>query len=291
MFEDGGDDFDMMNVIGGFRLQDRSATAPAIEVEDVHRGFGGRRVLRGISFRVEEGETLCILGGSGDGKTTLLKVLIGALRPDAGRVRIYGDDVYALPEREQSALRRKIGVTFQSGALLNSMTLAENLALPLEYHTELDRETIATMVKIKLQQVDLLHAADLKPNEVSGGMKKRAAVARALAMDPEILFYDEPSAGLDPTATARVDRLINDLKTGMGITSVVVTHEMESVRRIADHVLLQYRGQVLLDGSLGDLLESSEPRVRQFVDGDLDAMAQTSSSLATYHHDLLVPHE
>ncbi len=259
-----------------------------IEVEDVHKSFGDLHVLRGISFRVREGETLCILGASGDGKTTMLKVLMGVLRPDSGRVRIYGQDVYDADPEEVAALRRKIGVTFQSGALLNSMSLAENVALPLEYHTQLDEDTIATMVKIKLQQVDLLQAADRRPNEVSGGMKKRAAVARALAMDPKVLFYDEPSAGLDPIATASLDRLINDLKTGMGITSVVVTHEMESVRRIADRVLLQYRGQVLLDGTLQELLDSQAPRIQQFVTGDLESMAQTSKALGAYHRDLLM---
>ncbi len=260
---------------------------PVIEVLDVHKSFGDLHVLRGISFRIEEGQTLCILGASGDGKTTMLKVLMGVLPPDSGRVKIFGEDVYGADAEQFADLRRRIGVTFQSGALLNSMTLAENVALPLEYHTELDDEIIATMVKIKLQQVDLLHAADRRPNEVSGGMKKRAAVARALAMDPKILFYDEPSAGLDPIATASLDRLINDLKTEMGITSVVVTHEMESVRRIADRVLLQYRGQVLLDGTLQDLLDSPEQRVQRFVNGDLESMAQ-SKSLDAYHRDLLV---
>ena len=259
-----------------------------IEVEEVHKSFGDVHVLRGISFQVHEGQTLCILGASGDGKTTMLKVLMGALAPDSGRVSIFGQDIYNAEPEEVAELRRKIGVTFQSGALLNSMSLAENVALPLEYHTELDEETIATMVKIKLQQVGLLPAADRRPSEVSGGMKKRAAVARALAMDPEILFYDEPSAGLDPIATASLDRLINDLKTGMGITSVVVTHEMESVRRIADRVLLQYRGQVLLHGALQDLLDSTEPRVQQFVTGDLESMALTSTAVGAYHRDLLM---
>ncbi len=267
---------------------DPADPAAVIEVEDVHKSFGAQKVLRGISFRVSEGETLCVLGASGDGKTTLLKVLMGVLEPDAGRVRIYGQDLYGLDAGELQTLRRRIGVTFQSGALLNSMTLAENVALPLEYHTGLDDETIATVVKIKLQQVGLRAAADLLPSEVSGGMKKRAAVARALAMDPEILLYDEPSAGLDPIATARLDRLINDLKTGMGITSVVVTHEMESVRRIADRVLLQYRGEVLLDGSLAELLDSPDRRVQQFVSGDLDGMAVTSTSITAFHRDLLV---
>ena len=264
-----------------------SGTA-VIEVEDVHKSFGPVHVLRGISFRVLEGETLCILGASGDGKTTMLKVLMGVLKPDSGRVLIHGQDVYNADPEELAGLRRKIGVTFQSGALLNSMSLAENVALPLEYHTQLDDDTIATMVKIKLQQVDLLPAAERRPSEVSGGMKKRAAVARALAMDPEILFYDEPSAGLDPIATASLDRLINDLKNGMGITSVVVTHEMESVRRIADRVLLQYRGQVLLHGTLQELLDSQEPRIQRFVTGDLESMAQASTALGAYHRDLLM---
>jgi phospholipid/cholesterol/gamma-HCH transport system ATP-binding protein len=261
---------------------------PAIEVEDIHHSYGHGPVLQGISFRVERGETLCILGGSGDGKTTLLKTLIGALRPDSGRVLIEGEDICCMTESQLQLFRRTVGVTFQSGALLNSMTIAENVALPLEYHTELDDETIATMVKIKLQQVDLLHAADLKPDEVSGGMKKRAAVARALAMDPRILFYDEPSAGLDPIASARIDRLINDLKDSMGITSVVVTHVMESVRHIADHVIMQHRGRVLLDGTLEDLLGSENSRVRQFVNGDLEGIATGSTSLESYHRDLLM---
>ncbi len=263
-------------------------STPVIEVDGVHRSFGSHKVLCDVSFRLEEGQTLCILGASGDGKTTLLKVLMGVLPPDAGRVLIFGKDIYAISSEELQELRRGIGVTFQSGALLNSMSLAQNVALPLEYHTELDDDTIATMVKIKLQQVGLLDAADRRPSEVSGGMKKRAAVARALAMDPRMLFYDEPSAGLDPIATSRIDRLINDLKTGMGITNVVVTHEMESVRRIADRVLLQYRGTVLLDGSLEDLLESSEPRVQQFVNGDIESLALAPTTLAAYHRDLLL---
>lgn len=269
-------------------MSDSATTGPFLVVDDVHHRFGDVEVLRGVSFNVEAGETLCILGGSGDGKTTLLKVMMGALKPTSGRVLVEGEDVCSMSGEALQDFRRKIGVTFQSGALLNSMTVAENLALPLEYHTRLDAETIDTIVKIKLQQVDLRLAADLRPNELSGGMKKRAAIARALALDPKILFYDEPSAGLDPIATARIDRLINDLKENMGITSVVVTHVMESVRRIADHVILQYRGQVLLDGTLADLLSSDDPRVRQFVNGDLEPLQKDTTSLESYHLDLLM---
>lgn len=264
------------------------STDPFLVVDDVHHRYGDHEVLRGISFTVAAGETLCILGGSGDGKTTLLKIMIGALKPTAGRVLLEGEDICSMSAEQLQEFRRKIGVTFQSGALLSSMTIAQNLALPLEYHTRLDAETIDTIIKIKLQQVDLRQATDLRPNELSGGMKKRAAIARALALDPKILFYDEPSAGLDPIATARIDRLINDLKGNMGITSVVVTHVMESVRRIADHVILQYRGKVLLDGSLNDLLSSSNPQVRQFVDGDLEPLKKDTTSLESYHLDLLM---
>jgi phospholipid/cholesterol/gamma-HCH transport system ATP-binding protein len=260
----------------------------AIEVEDVHVRYGHVEVLKGVSFSALRGETLCILGGSGGGKTTLLKVLIGALRPTSGRVIIDGEDTSRMSERDRNRVRRKIGVTFQSGALFSSLSVAENVGLPLEFHSRLDRDTVSTLVKIKLQQVDLLHAADRAPEEISGGMKKRAAVARALALDPSILFYDEPSAGLDPIATSRLDRLVNDLKTSMGITSVVVTHVLESVRRIADHVLMLHGGKVLLDGSLGDLMGSADPLVRQFVAGDLEALAAEKGLLATYHRDLLM---
>jgi phospholipid/cholesterol/gamma-HCH transport system ATP-binding protein len=270
-------------------MNDSGVESPdVIELEDVHKSFGAVHVLRGVSCKVKKGETLCILGGSGGGKTTLLKVLIGALRPTSGRIVIDGEDTTRMRESELNHVRRKIGVMFQSGALFNSMTVAENVALPLEYHTKLDDDTIATMVKIKLQQVDLLHAAGRKPSEISGGMSKRAAVARALALDPKILFYDEPSAGLDPIATSRIDRLVNQLKASMAMTSVVVTHVMESVRRIADHVLMLHLGHVLLDGTLDDLLGSKEPLVRQFVEGDLEGLATTTNPLEEYHRDLLI---
>ncbi len=260
----------------------------AIEVENVTKRFGGLEVLRGVSFRVAWGETVCILGGSGGGKSTLLKVLIGAIPPTSGRVVIDGVDIARIKAAQLDKVRLKIGVMFQSGALLNSLTVSENVALPLEYHTRLDPDTIGTGVKIKLQQVDLLAAADRLPDQISGGMQKRAAVARALALAPRILFYDEPSAGLDPIATARIDRLINSLKRNMRMTSIVVTHVMESVQRIADHVVMLYQGRVLLDGGLKDLMESKDPLVSQFVRGDLEGLATGTSDISRYHKDLLV---
>ncbi len=259
-----------------------------IIVESVSKRFGSTEVLKGISFEVKERETTCILGGSGGGKSTLLKVMIGVLKPTSGTIIIDGEDTRGFNERQWDHVRRKLGVMFQSGALLNSMTVGENVALPLEHHTRLDRDTIATVVKIKLHQVDLLHAADLRPAEISGGMQKRAAVARALALDPKILCYDEPSAGLDPIATTRLDQLISRLKTTMGMTNVVVTHVMESVQRIADHVIMLDKGKVILDGDLDRLAASDDPRVRQFRTGELDGPAFGTTAPQDYLKDLLL---
>ena len=250
--------------------------------------FGKVEVLRGISFKVKAGENLCILGGSGGGKSTLLKCMTLVLRPSAGRVVIDGIDTSTLKERQLDEVRRKFGVMFQGGALLNSMSIGENIALPIRYHTKLDAETIDTMVKMKLHQVDLLHAADRRPSAISGGMQKRAAVARALALDPKILFYDEPSAGLDPIATTRIDQLINRLKSSMRMTGVVVTHVMESVQRIADHIIMLEKGRVILDGSLEDLMTSDNPLIRQFRTGDLTGPGGGETSVEDYVKDLLM---
>jgi phospholipid/cholesterol/gamma-HCH transport system ATP-binding protein len=261
---------------------------PIIRVENVHLRFGRVEVLRGVSFDVKPRETLCILGGSGGGKSTLLKIMIGHLKPTSGRVIIDGDDIVPMREAELNVVRRKFGVMFQLGALLNSMTIADNVALPIEFHTKLDDEVIATMVKIKLNQVDLREAAQKHPSEISGGMQKRAAIARALARDPKLLFYDEPSAGLDPISTTRIDLLINELKSVMGITNVVVTHVMESVRRIADHVVMLDRGRLVLDGSLADLMASHEPLIKAFVSGDLEAVEAGTERHDAFFRDLLM---
>lgn len=261
---------------------------PIIEVQDVHMSFGDVRVLQEVGFKVEAGRTMCILGGSGGGKSTLMKIMMGALRPASGRVMLDGEDICGMDERDLDRIRRKFGVMFQSGALLNSLTVAENVALPLRHHSRHDPETIDTIVKIKLHQVDLLHAHDLLPSELSGGMLKRAAVARALAMDPKILFYDEPSAGLDPVTTTRMDQLITQLRDTMGMTNVVVTHVMESVARIADHVIMLDRGRLVLDGTLEDLMRSTDPRVRQFRTGELGDRAAQATSTKDYIRDLLM---
>ena len=262
---------------------------PIVHVEDVHVTFGRTAVLRGVSFSVQQGETVCILGGSGGGKSTLLKTMIGEVPPVTGRIAIKGHDICAIDSKELDEVRRRyFGVMFQSGALLNSLSVAENVALPLRYHHQRhDPETVDTMVKIKLQMVDLLHAADRRPSEISGGMVKRAAIARALAMDPPLLFYDEPSAGLDPIATTRIDTLINKLRDSMGMTNVVVTHVLESVERIADHIIMLDHGQVILDGTYDDLMQSDDPRVVQFRSGDLSGPATGQTSQQDYLSDLL----
>jgi phospholipid/cholesterol/gamma-HCH transport system ATP-binding protein len=238
----------------------------AISVVDLGVGYGGREILHGISFKVRRGETLVILGGSGCGKSTLLRTLVGLQRPTAGEVWIDGVDIAKIPEREMDAIRLNMGMSFQGGALFGSMTVGENVALPLREHTRLEESTIEVMVRIKLGQVGLANFQDYMPSELSGGMKKRAAVARALAMDPRILFFDEPSAGLDPIIAAGMDQLILNLKKAYAMTIVVVTHELTSAFLIGNRMVLLDRGHIVAMGTKEELRASTHPRVRQFLD-------------------------
>jgi phospholipid/cholesterol/gamma-HCH transport system ATP-binding protein len=241
-------------------------TIPAISVSNLRVSYGEREILHGISFDVRKGETLVILGGSGSGKSTLLRTLVGLEKPTAGEVRINGVDTAHLSEREMKAIRMKMGMSFQGSALFGSMTVGENVAMPLREHTKLEESTIEIMVRIKLGQVGLSKFQDFMPSELSGGMKKRAAVARALAMDPEILFFDEPSAGLDPIIAAGLDQLILELKRAFSMTIVVVTHELASAFLIADRMLVVDRGYIVALGTVAELQASTHPRVRQFLD-------------------------
>ena len=225
---------------------DRNQTV--IRVVNLVKSFGGRRVLDGVNLEVRRGETMVIMGGSGCGKSTLLRHMIGSLFPDEGYVELFGQNLNELDDKSLDSLRLRFGILFQSGALYNSMTVGENVALPLREHTNLDEDTIQIMVKIKLEQVGLRYAENLMPSEISGGMKKRAGLARAIALDPEILFYDEPSAGLDPVTSAEIDQLIMDLSQKLGVTSVVVTHEMDSAFRIADRMAMLDAGKMLKIG-------------------------------------------
>ncbi len=240
--------------------------APAISVRDLRVKYGEREILHGVNFDAHAGQTLVILGGSGSGKSTLLRTLVGLENPSSGSIWIRGKDFAAMPESERDELRKKMGMSFQSGALFGSMTVAENVALPLREHTHLDESTIDIMVRLKLNQVGLSGFENYMPAQLSGGMKKRAAVARALAMDPEILFFDEPSAGLDPIIAAGIDDLIVALKRAFHITILVVTHELASAFLIADRMILLIKGNIVADGTPDELRASTQPRVRQFLD-------------------------
>ena len=239
---------------------------PMISVRDLRVQYGEREILHGISFDVAHSETLVILGGSGSGKSTLLRTLVGLQKPSAGQIWMRGKDLAAVSRDELDGIRKQIGMSFQGGALFGSMTVGENVALPLREHTRLEDSTIEIIVRLKLDQVGLTGFEDYMPSELSGGMKKRAAVARAMAMDPEILFFDEPSAGLDPIIAAGIDHLINEVKKAFQMTIIVVTHELASAFLIADRMVLIDKGQIMALGTTEEMRSCTQPRVRQFLD-------------------------
>jgi phospholipid/cholesterol/gamma-HCH transport system ATP-binding protein len=238
----------------------------AISVRNLRVNYGEREILHSISFDINPGETLVILGGSGSGKSTLLRTLVGLEKPSGGEIWIRGKNFAALTDESRDELLKKMGMSFQGGALFGSMTVGENVALPLREHTPLDDSTIEIMVRLKLDQVGLSGFENYMPAQLSGGMKKRAAIARALAMDPEILFFDEPSAGLDPIIAAGIDELILKLKKAFRMTIVVVTHELASAYLIADRMILLDKGVIVANGTTAELQKSQQPRVRQFLD-------------------------
>jgi phospholipid/cholesterol/gamma-HCH transport system ATP-binding protein len=237
-----------------------------ISLRDLRVSYGEREILHGITFDVKRGETLVILGGSGSGKSTLLRTLVGLEKPTSGEIWIKGKNLAAISDEEMDEIRKKLGMSFQGGALFGSMTVGENVALPLREHTKLEDSTIEIMLRLKLEQVGLEGFEYYMPSELSGGMKKRAAVARALAMDPEILFFDEPSAGLDPIIAAGIDQLIIELKQAFRMTIIVVTHELASAYLIADRMVLIDKGHVVAFGTTAEMRASTQPRVRQFLD-------------------------
>src|SRR5690242_9865713 len=241
-------------------------TEAMISLRNLRVSYGEREILHGIDFEVLRGETVVILGGSGSGKSTLLRTLVGLERPSSGEICINGKNLAAISDAEMNEIRKRIGMSFQGGALFGSMTVGENVALPLREHTKLEEPTIEIIVRLKLDQVGLAGFENYMPSQLSGGMKKRAAVARAMSMDPEILFFDEPSAGLDPIIAAGVDELILELKKAFHMTIVVVTHELASAFLIADRMLLIDKGNVVALGTKEEMRSSTHPRVRQFLD-------------------------
>jgi phospholipid/cholesterol/gamma-HCH transport system ATP-binding protein len=241
------------------------APAPAIDVHGLEAYYGRRRILHGIDFRVMAGEIRVIMGGSGSGKSTLLRHLLGLQQPVRGTVRLLGADIAHLSAAEQLALRRQMGVSFQGGALFTSMTVGDNVALPLREHTRLDENTIRIMSRLKLEVVNLGGFQDLMPSQLSGGMVKRAALARAIVMDPKLLFFDEPSAGLDPVVSAELDELILQLRDAMRMTIVVVTHELDSAFKIADTITVLDQGNVLLTGTVDEVRSSDNERIQDLL--------------------------
>jgi phospholipid/cholesterol/gamma-HCH transport system ATP-binding protein len=245
--------------------------APIISARDLRVSYREREILHGVSFDVAPRETIVILGGSGSGKSTLLRTMVGLERPTSGRVRVGGTDLAQASAAEIDEVRKKIGFSFQGGALIGSMTVGENVALPLIEHTNLEPSTIEVMVRIKLQQVGLIKFQHFMPSQLSGGMKKRAALARAMAMDPEILFFDEPSAGLDPVIAAGIDELILNLKKALAVTVVVVTHELASAFLIADRIIVLDGGQIVTAANAEELRKSTHPRIQQILNRVPDA--------------------
>ena len=236
-----------------------------IEVRDLVAHYGERKILNGVSMDVYAGEIMVIIGGSGSGKSTLLRHVMALEPGTSGTVKILGRDPAALDAKEALDLRKKIGVAFQGGALFSSMTVGENIMLPLYEHTVLDRTTMEIMARLKLEVVGLAGFEDLMPAELSGGMVKRAAFARAIIMDPKILFCDEPSAGLDPVIAAALDDLLLRMREAMGMTIVVVTHELESAFKIADRITVLDQGRILLTGTAEELRETKSERIQNLL--------------------------
>ena len=273
---------------------------PVIRCRGVVKRFGPKTVIDGLNLDIYRGETMVIMGGSGSGKSTTLRMMIGSMEVTEGTIELLGRNICSASRKELNEARKKIGVLFQSGALFNSMTIADNVALPLREHTDLDREIIDIQVKIKLEQVGLREHADKFPAEISGGMKKRAGLARALALVPQILFYDEPSAGLDPVTSAEFDRLIIDLSKKLGVTSVVITHEMDSAFAIADRMAMLDKGKMLMVESrewferVRDVpaerageLDLTRRLIRQFLRGDAEGPITERRAESSYAEDLL----
>jgi phospholipid/cholesterol/gamma-HCH transport system ATP-binding protein len=259
-----------------------------ISAQDIKKVYGSRKVLDGVNFSAERKKITYIFGASGGGKSTLLKILIGALKPDSGKILFSDTDITGLTGRDLDPFRKKIGMLFQHGALLNSLTVGENVGLPIKEHTNLDDNIVRIMVKMKLELVGLRDFEDLLPGQLSGGMQKRVALARALALDPEVVFFDEPTSGLDPIVAAVITKLIADLNRLLGITCIVVTHAVEEAMSVADKIVMLYQGKVLAEGTPQEIRSSVNPLVQQFITGSPDGPISFHASSKDFREDLLV---
>jgi phospholipid/cholesterol/gamma-HCH transport system ATP-binding protein len=240
----------------------------AIEFVGVHKAFGSNHVLRGLNMGIPEGQISMIIGPSGTGKSVCIKHMVGLLYPDEGDVIVHGQSVPSLPDNELFEMRKKFGVLFQDGALFGSMNLYDNVAFPLRQHTEKGEDEIEEIVNSRLREVGLREAGDKMPNELSGGMRKRAGFARALVLNPEIVLFDEPDSGLDPVRTALLCELIKEIHEENGGTYVVITHDIMSARRVAEHIAVLWHGRIVESGPAAQLFDSENPFVRQFLSGE-----------------------
>lgn len=238
-----------------------------VALEGIWKSFGTREVLKGLDLVVPEGETVCVIGGSGSGKSVTLKHIMRLLAPDRGKVTLDGEDITHLEGRPLAAARRKLGVLFQSGALLQWLTVGENVALPLRENTNLSEREIQERVTAKLELLQIPHARDQYPNQISGGMLKRAGLARAVVFEPPVILYDEPTSGLDPVKTALVDEMILDMQERLKVTQIVITHDMASAYRIGDRIAMLYDGKIIQYGTPDDIKNTEDPVVRQFIEG------------------------
>ena len=243
---------------------------PAAELRGVFKSFEGNRVLRGLDLAVQAGESLTIIGGSGSGKSVLLRLIIGLLKPDVGQILLEGQDIVPLRERELLRIRRKIGMVFQGSALFDSLSVEENVAYALREHTDWDGERIRARVREALDLVGLNDVERMQPAELSGGMRKRVAVARAIALPPRILLYDEPTTGLDPSNVEKVNELILDLKHKLGVTSVVVTHDMPSALKVSDRLAMLREGRIAAIGSPEEIQATHHSLIRDFIEGRVE---------------------
>jgi phospholipid/cholesterol/gamma-HCH transport system ATP-binding protein len=259
---------------------------PLVDIADLHFSYGARPILSGVTMHFGRGKVIAVMGGSGSGKTTILRLIGGQLRASAGTVRVNGQDVAHIDERALYAVRRRMGMLFQFGALFTDMSVFDNVAFPLREHTDLSEELIRDLVLMKLNAVGLRGAHALMPREISGGMARRVALARAIALDPELILYDEPFAGLDPISLGVTANLIRSLNDALGATSVLVTHDVAESLAIADYVYFIASGKVAAEGTPDELSRSTDPFVRQFVDGAPDGPVPFHYPAPSYASDL-----
>jgi phospholipid/cholesterol/gamma-HCH transport system ATP-binding protein len=259
-----------------------------IRVKNLNNRFGHITTANNISCHFEEKKVTVLLGGSGSGKSTLLKQMVGLGRPDSGSIMFDGRDITTLGRKEIYELRKKMGMLFQGSALFNSLNIFENIAFPLREHTNLSDSVIKTIIKIKLEMVGLRGVEQMMPFQLSGGMTKRVGLARAIVLDPKVVFYDEPTSGLDPIASGVIDKLILDLNKKLGVTSIVVSHDIESAFRIADKILILFYGNLIAEGTPEEIKNSEDPKVRQFVEGSPDGPIPFTLTDKDFIEDILI---